>query len=318
MELRIARETDAQQVVDLLTAVFPHVPRTCRSWRWSCITSPGVAVVAVNDGAIIGHHSFRFQRFELDGRQLMGAFGQQTAVRHDHRNLAAAVALYQEAERLAGAHCHFAYGFPNRRMSVVNEKVLGYHMLSRFEAWELPQVEFVQRVAQEAIPPDPALSVRRIACASEVGFDGPFPGAHCHLRPLKDASWLQWRYFEHPLTHFPVFAAHRGTRCLGYVVLKLYHDGCDLTGHIVEMTLFAGETSVRWVLLQASAAFFGHADAKRVVIWNQDAQHQVLFEGLGFRPTGFTTCLAAKPLGTLDLDVAGIPWSFDMGTSDAF
>lgn len=303
MNIRPAEENDIPEIIDLLNAAFPAHPRNRKHWEWSHANGRGLAVVAADDGRIVGHYSLGLQRFRLRGREIIAGFGQQAAVHPAHRNLRTIVKLVAEAERIAADTCGFVFAFPNETMAPIKERVLGWKRLMVFPAWTISLGELRAN-----------LGGRRRAEAARLHDPETLPTTRdpqC-LSPWRDSDWYRWRYWRNPLSHYAVY----GDADRGFTVLKTHHDGARTLGHIIELHALSEDASVKLGLVSAAVEHFEFADVAEVVIWNEYAPNREFFEGLGFAPAGFRTSLLAKSLD----DSAPIhgEWSFDMGISDVF
>ena len=301
MITRIAETGDIPQIVDLLVTVFPHHARSSRHWEWSHLGGRGLAVVAEDDGRIVGHYSFGYQPFEWRGRTYVGGFGQQAAVHPAHRDLQTIVELIGFAEK--AAKCDFVFAFPNENMAPIKERVLGWSQVLSFHTLTMPLEAFNPKADHS--------SVHRLTTFS--GLDIPTCRDPEMLTPIIDAEWLEWRYIMHPLNHYACFASADGKAVM---VLKAYFGAEDRRGHILELHGSTDESKIN--LLSAAADYFQFMGASSIHVWGQCKPNQALYEDLGFQPSSATSTLYAKALTEGSQDVISADWSFDMGVSDVF
>ena len=291
-------------------------PHTARFWEWINLESPDgptIARYAQFEGKIIAAYAVLPRRLRLGRGEVLAGLGIHLAAHPDYRSTWGTINLVKqifkdcEANNLA-----FIYGFPNDNSWLISQRLLGWQAIA-----DLPALEVDRR---QLIP--------HFHPASQAGL-GPlqFTEAHASLlsraqaeaiAPIKTAAYLNWRYANHPQQRYYLVEERRNGSVSGFLVLKLYQKDTVLYGHILEWGLPATDSDLLAMLLAKAANFFSTQSVDIVSGWLA-AEHPFYPEltAFGFRPCGFKTHFAYRPLGQT-LALAQENWFMTMGDSDAF
>jgi len=138
----------------------------------------------------------------------------------------------------------------------------------------------------------------------------------------RNSEFLNWRFFQHPLEHYIVYAATAKGKVHGYIVLKFYRRGDKLYGHIVDiLTARDGLLDVSRGLLKVAFEFFTHSRVDIISGWMcPNNPYYDILVSLGFASTGFNTHFGYKSIrGEIPQELFQLKnWYLTMAVSDAF
>lgn len=321
---RSYREGDGLKIVDLFWQAGPHI-RTVGFWNWINRRNPfgeSIVEVAERNGKIIGHYAVMPVDLWIEGASVRAGFAIQAIVHTAFRNLKNLLHMADRLwERCAERGIQFVYAFPNDNIWKVNLVLMAWEPICDFKSLECP-VDGLRTALEEAAT---GVEVRRIALFDDrfddLWSDSPMARSR-KVAIARNAEFLNWRFFEHPLQHYVVFVAETRGKPVGYIVLKFYRKGNKFYGHIVDiLTVKHDAEFVAKALLREAFRFFEWARGDIISCWMcpSNPYHEVL-GSLGFAPTGFNTHFGYRAIS------GGIPeeilllenWYLTMAHSDAF
>jgi hypothetical protein len=210
--VRPAVPEDIPGLAALFQTVF-HAPAPPPFWQWK-YHSPAVkalAIVAEEEGRIVGHYGGLLLPYRLGRRQYLALQATDLmthpSVRHRvgrHSVLLNCAGLFFDLARQAGAD--FAYGFPGRSSRLLGEKYLDYRPLQALEVEALAVEPGPLRLPAEPFSVLEGESEVLLARHAERQRTGV----------LRAPAYLRWRYAEHPSVTY-----HQARHRSAFLVFRL-------------------------------------------------------------------------------------------------
>jgi hypothetical protein len=322
---RRAEPGDEHAIVDLFYQIAPR-GHSVDYWRWlnsRAPYGPGIVELIVSDDLPIGHYAVVPMRLTMMGRDISAGFAMQVGIHRAHRGLGSLRRMCDRVwQAAADAGFEFVYGFPNENIWLIYARMMKWQLVAHFRSWQYPLAE---RGAPDLPGAAAGIEVRRIT-----EFDGGFDDLWARsafatgaaLSVVRDARYLNWRYFGHPVYHYKVLAAWEGNRPVGYAVLKFFHDGKNWVGHFVDfLTQQKDGDAIARRLLAAGFEAFVWQQVDIVSLWLSPSHPaHPLLEEIGFAANGFQSRLGYRPTdGRVPPAIGSLAaWNLTMGDSDAF
>ena len=314
---------DESKIVDLFIIGAPH-KRTMGFWEWINKYGPfGQSIVEVGelDGKIVATYAVMPVQVQFRNELVKAGFGIQLFIHNEHRNINNTILIADRVyKRCEKEGLNFVYGFPNDYAFPLHSKVMGWEHIADFRCMEL----YTQKIKSDS-EYDRDIKIERVEIFNEeidnlwqqTSIADPAKNA-----VIRNSSFLNWKFFNNPLEHYIANVAKINGEVAGYMVLKLFRKGNVFCGHLVDfLSRKQNEKLIFHSLLHRAFDFFGWAKVDVISAWcfPSNTYFEMLYS-VGFRPTGFNTHFALKPIKNnylADL-VKYDNWFITMADSDAF
>ncbi|MBH0230708.1 GNAT family N-acetyltransferase [Halobacillus yeomjeoni] len=283
MNIRRYKPGDEGQIQSLFKKTF-RSERSLEEWEWKFKHNPEqpdpFILLFEEDGRILGHISLWVSKAYIQGEEKRIGLRIDTMVDPDARGKGVYKqlneALLTEAEKEGIA---YLYGFPAPK---AKELFLKYTNATHLT--DVPRFMFVKKpvalLASKLKPlkmlkpldviyekmkaphftEDPKLEVKKISHCDEA-FDklAEKTRSQTDAQLVRNATYLNWRYFSHPKHDYTMNAVYRGHELQGYVVTRSNDKGAFHNGLIVDW--LAVEDPLVWdALLKAAFRELKQAD----------------------------------------------------------
>ncbi|MGD6871009.1 GNAT family N-acetyltransferase [Sutcliffiella horikoshii] len=339
MNIRRYKETDLPQIQSLFQKVFKH-ERSDRAWKWKFSDTPEELnpwiLVCEDGGEIIGHISLWVHDAYIDGKKNKIGLRVDTMVDPDARGKG----VYQKLNNLLLEEAKkdgiaFLYGFPAPKAKELFIKYTdASHLLNvpRYVRIQKPISLLASKVKPLKIakPLDKLFSVVR---APKYKFNlesreinkcgGDFDELAERCRSLskallvRNASYLNWRFVNHPEKDYKIQAIFEAGQMKGYIVTCQVRKNNMLSGLIVDW-LAESEDKYWEELLGLALAELKDADIVQTWVLPDTISEKVLQKG------GLTHKDSPMPLVGKELNDETIPlrkyenWYITPGDVDSF
>ena len=321
VEYRSSKPGDEERIIPFL--------RECgyspddRSWNWinrRCPHGETLVELGLMEGRIVGHYSVLPRPLDVRGVRVSSGLAIHAAVHPQFRGLALLQGLMGRiVERCRENRTRFIYAFPNDQIWLVYQKLFHWQSLGNLDVLELSLADWTdrERAPSGISVQDPVFFDERYEdFLRSLGSQG------AQISVLKDRSYLNWRYADHPKVSYRLLEARgNGTEILGFLILKRYEKLGKHYGHLVEFGVRPENTPVGVRLVRQALAELSHPPVDVVSCWI--SQHDPLYPVL--RQMGFDVGNSQAPVGYRWVDPVRPPetfelkdWQIRMGDSDAF
>ncbi len=268
VKIRGIKETDLQQLKQLLrTRDNISENSALRRWellQWLAFKNPftngqPTYFVAEDKGNVVGHLGLMPMKFLINGHLEPGYFMQDLYVHPEYRKRGMgffiSMALYNQMEKEAKSFICGLWASP------LNLKMLqkrGYENLQAEKYVRIIDPRAIQKVIRSKTLKIMVYPILRIVLGfinyvtlrdtfsrirvSRVQrfrkeFDEFLQGIQDKFTicPLKDSTYLNWKYIDRPYSENVVFAAYRGETLSGYIVLSPKTKSGYIKGHILDL-----------------------------------------------------------------------------------
>jgi len=317
IEFRLATDSHKYAIADLL-ALSSHHLRPTNYWSWindSKIFPGSFVVIATLKDKIVGHYAVSVREYNILGESKKVGVATQTVIHPLYRKLQILLDISNFLkEQCLVNDLYMVVGFPNDNLYRLNTKLL--------EWTELGDVGQLEVNIDELSDCSTYFLKERV-----FKFDDKFNILidHCNLNENKIKEYLttnllNWRYFEHPLNNYIVFASKDHKNLIdGYIVLKLYHNEADLIGHVMEIVTF-DDLNTMDILLEQALGYFNWANCKKMSLWcSKDDFKYNYFKKMGLRENKIVSHMQVLPLSVDNNEIFNINnWDLSMKISDAY
>lgn len=318
LTIRNAVPEDCQNILSLFRNVF-NIDCSEAHWKWEFLDNPAnklLAVVAEDNGQIVGQYAFLPNWMVVKGSKILGALGVDNMVHSDYRKSGLFVELAKTCiEKAASENVKLFYGLPNNQAFSGVVGKIGYQHIgtSPILAKILNPYPILMRKTKSAIVASalnrpvlfllnalPLLKAKRnkqYATGSQVvilnKFDSRFDllwerVCKGNLISLwKDSIYLNWRYVQRPETNYIIFAVIKGGIINCFVVLKIEEPKPPRrpyrTGYIVDFFCLPEQILDGELLIIESLQYLRDQNVDMVV--SQSFEHCLsykLFRNFGF------------------------------------
>lgn len=345
---RCAQESDFPGIEALRTKVYGGASQAAwsRRWTWQFVEHPwrpqGVPsnfLLAEIQGTLVGGIGWMPTFLDWGGREYPSAFGCDLFVDPDARGhglgkrLIDRVVGHHSADSLwmnfdaAGARHYGSRGFTpvapvNYFMLVVDPgrilKARGKGFLGALAGWTGSLTRALARARIRGSLP-PGVEVRSVTAFGE-GFDRLDRALRRpdRVRLRRDASYLKWRYLDHPAGSYEVLAAEQGRDVLGYVVFRNRMNRGDEIGLINELEVDPRFPALARILLGKAVQGLLSRDLSFIRAMPTHREETQVFRSLGFLDTRRTPYLYVAPGAAqrVGLPADSSRWCLSIGDCD--
>ncbi len=218
---------------------------TLAYWRWKFAKNPfGKAVMKLmfDDNKLIGLYAVIPMNVQVHKNLVKAALSVNTMTHPDYERQGIFTYLAEEVyEKCQREDFRFVYGFPNENSYYGFTRKLGWKDLGKMTALEK---ELGAQTAREKCKRDSIYSVEKLD--ERVNSLWNRTKDSYHVIVPRTEEFLNWRFAEHPAVKYAKFISQDGSNeILGYLVLKIYTEGDETKGHIVDMLCVNEEDIVK-------------------------------------------------------------------------
>jgi GNAT superfamily N-acetyltransferase len=271
-QVRPFQPEDLTELVDLHNRVF-RTQTDAPTWYWkhhSRDSTSDWVWVATAGGKIIGQYAGIPVTFWQEGQNLPAILVVDAVVAPEFRRQGVLTELVTHAHKAwKQMGMNFAYGLPNQQWGS-RLQALGFEPYSSmvWQALALKPTAIFFRKVEIAISSVPWIDSvwaglwNKKVPESEIEV-GPIetvdPGLNQYWQDfkaqvgtslLRDAAWLEWRYFQHPGLKYVFLLARRSGRPAGYLVYRLDDVPIGRVGYLVECSAYPEDRETPRVLLR--------------------------------------------------------------------
>lgn len=319
LEIRPYAPGDEQEILKLFAASFGR-ELDADVWKWRFIDNPSdpgrMFIHLMWDGPVLaGHYAVSPVRMNISGQIRLTALSMTTMTHPDYAGRGVfttlAESVYNELQR---SGYYMVWGFPNHNSH--------YGFIRRLDWTDVYQVPML-RLTRKAVRRAPSSSTRvHEIWRFDDDVDELVAGALDAEKVwvVRDKDYLTWRYLLEPSQKYTAFGLRESGRLRGYMITKLYWNGPQLEGDIVDL-LAVHDEAVWDELLSHAIHDLLEKDVAAINTWfNPYYSSHLLLERWGFRLTAPVTWLGARVFGRKNaFDVLEYrDWYITMGDSDVF
>lgn len=245
-DCRDYRRGDERQILALYEAVNNR-RMAPEYWRWRYAENPfgkGIIKLAFADGKLIGHYAVTPMYVMVDGKPRRAVFSLHTMTHPDFQKRGICTVLAKEAyKKCQSEGFGFVYGFPNDN---------SYHWFTHRLDWtgfgKMSSLEKNLGAETKTAPKTGNIyGIDRFDNRVNALWNEVKAGYRVTVPRTED--YLNWRFARHPTVEYPKYIITSGSAKLsGYIILKLYTEGDEEKGHIVDMLSVDDEQTVRSLL----------------------------------------------------------------------
>jgi len=294
IEFRLAITSDKHSIADLLSLASKHL-RPIHYWDWintKKIFPGSFVVLAIHMGKIVGHYAVSVREFNIFGKLEKVGLATQTVIHPAYRRLQILLDISNFTRDICVMrNLHMVLGFPNNNLHKINKKLLKWQYLADITQLEIDLNNLINH--------NPQFQKERV-----IKFDERFNNLikfyntkNNNIKEYLTIENLNWRYFEHPLNNYAIFASFDKKNLVkGYIALKLYHSDIGLKGHVMEIVTFDNLSEID-VLFGFAISYFKWANCDSISLWsiNNDYKYNY-FKKMGFKENSITSHLQVLTL----------------------
>lgn len=273
MKIKEVSKKNIPDVLDLFALSDPKHIRSNKYYLWRnfcCNFGKAYSYILINDDKIIAHYSILPQIFNYKNNVIKAGLGQQAVVHPEYRNLNNILELVEYSlEKIKENNFDLVYGFPNKNFYLIQDKIMKWDQIGRFKAKEInikdickskkkyyDKNHFIRlnsKMMNKYKEQINELIKNNLNSSSKITIKSNF-------------KYLKWRYLSNPENHYIVFCYKINKNIKGIVILKLYYDGENLIGHIVDQ--YSLDKKVNQILFNFSINYLKKLNITRLVLWN--------------------------------------------------
>ena len=360
--IRLYKEGDEKGYVSLINHVFLRYKSDLKRWRWEFVNSPlgSIQVFADYNGQIIGYMGLICLPIKIGNRVVSGSQAVDLAVHPSFRRKGMFLQIGQKLmQEAAKRQIIISYGVPNEPayrghlkygwfyvseipvlVKLMTKKSLIIFVLARI-------LNFIRKPCSESMSKLFDF-IKKLKTQFSLNHIKDLPESHMYnivtlslfdekfdrlwkkaseqypLIIVRNAKYLNWRYFNKPHSKYIVLAAMKKYEVDGFVVLAVntYPKLKLKTGHIVD--LFAKSENAIRILLQSTIKYFIKEHVDSIICWamKRHRLYNLLLEK-GFIQDHFNSQKLICRINVDDDDFRKYhlkfekDWYFMMGDSDA-
>jgi len=253
LKVRDGNEKDLDQILSLRKVVFGEMEKDKLDpefWKWEFMEGPdGKALIYIVEegGRVIGHFSDIPRKFSVNGNLVLGTLSLDLMVHPDYRRRG----LFEEMGRYAAQHVKEANGLFMMAYPIRKETIHGLTKIGWNKVVELPVLVYPIRfrgIVDRYLHFRPLSLLlggvarffhflffqHKVRVKKEEGIDidqvdqlddefDRFWERVLSLYPImgvRDRSFLNWRYFQHPTRTYTIYRAMKRGEMRGYLILR--------------------------------------------------------------------------------------------------
>lgn len=312
---------DEQEILKLFNVVFGRQLDE-EFWRWRYLENPfGKSVIRLmfDNEKLVGHYAAVPLPLWLDDRIVESALIMTVMTHPDYRGMGICTSLANEVYDLCKSKgLEIVFGFPNDNIYQLYLEQLNWIGFGRLGSWE--KEDLIWHKAENAQD----YVVEEIS-RFDTRFDELWERSKDDYGIVvpRISKYLNWRYCGKPGKEYRIYSTKDNQDLVcGFVVLKLYKEDGEVTGHIIDAPII-DSPQAHWSLFAATNAYFEKEGASRVTCWFPDnSEISDTLRKTGFEKKTWPTFFGARILG-LENEKADFMskinnWWITMGDSDVF
>lgn len=316
--LRYYQDGDEQEILTLFELAF-HRKMSHEFWKWRYQDNPsgkGIIRLAFDGDLLVGHFGFLPMRVQYGSETLRAIFPITSMTHPDYWGRGIFTSLMAGTYEYAAAKGYqLAYGFPNEN-SVYACRRYGYR--------DIVSIGILEKQLDKE--PDDTVSenIKKVNI-----FDDKFDrlwqlvSNNYEIITVRNAEQLNWRFSSYSEICYHTFAYHSGLNEIdGYIVLKIFQDGRNARGHIIDLLTIPDE-HIAAQLINHACNYFRQRGVNNVSCWFPEKSfYDNILTSAGFVRRQEKTNFAVMLLNKNDTVHAALEeparWHFTMGDSDVF
>lgn len=313
------RTGDEYAINELFRSIYLSSPGL-EYWNWRYFENPfGPPLLELMwDGSLlVGLYALMPVRL-WGGREIKAALSDLAITHLDYRYLGIFTTLGKSLyRRVAEQGIELIYGFPNRHNYKGYIEKLGWKALASIKEltnWKSP-------TKQEQIPLPQYKIAPLTNCEDSLNhlWHKINRSYNDKLLVVRDASYLEWRYFKHPSKTYNILTSSQNDILQGYIAIQRNDTGHGSYLDIVDIA--AAETTIFYSLVNNVCATKHNYDVEGVRIWDSvGTPFNYLLQSMGFRNSGISVDLGFRDLskGSLQLRNNLNSWVLSMGDRELY
>jgi len=312
---------DENQILTLYEEVNNR-EMTLAHWTWKFAKSPfGQAMLKLmfDGNKLIGHYAVIPMNVQVEKKLVKAALSVNTMTHPDYRGHGIFAYLGEETYQVCEQKgVKFVYGFPNSNIYQPRIEKLEWKGFGKMTVLEKELgVQTIRGIGKrDSIYPIEKFDERVHSLWNKT------KDSYCVIVPRTE-KFLNWRFAEHPTVKYSKFIFQGASdEVSGYIVLKIYTQGDEIKGHIVDMLCIDEEDIVR-DLLRYSQSYFVERGIKNLSCWaSEESFYARVLEQEEFARKEFDVYFGVRTFDKEDELVRNVEhignWHLTMGDSDVF
>lgn len=264
---------------------------------------------------IIGHYSIQINKFYYKGNSINIGLGQQAVVSPEYRNLENIIELVNYSIKDTNNDIDLIMGFPNNNFYLVQERFMKWNKVNIFNSLDIKLKDI------NSFEIEQNNNIKRLKRGDFNKLNKyNFKINNIKINLSYDYKYLKWRFFQKPTNYYPIFYYELDDEIKGYIILKIFNDGKDSKGHI--MNLNAHNDTIKNKLISKAVDYFKFLDVEYISIW-PTTEYYDFFDNYNFcKEKTFNTNFYIKNINLSNDEYEEfkniINWNLEMHLSDAF
>ncbi len=237
--VRLSEKPDFPAIQALFVRAF-GTPLLPARWDWKYAQAPCWGSVVERDQHIIGFYGGMPRTFTLRGQSVPGVQIGDTMVDPQQRGVSTRKGPFMVAaaayfEQMATLHpgAQFAFGFPPERLLALGMRLGVYAPIDRISILMWPSLPPQRHVFLKTRSINSWSRARRQQAIRRL-WTAMRPGWPNLLLPVRDAAWLEYRYLDHPETHYDLLlvASRLTGQPQALAVVQTHADHLELMDYV--------------------------------------------------------------------------------------
>lgn len=315
MEVKLLTKSELSDRLDQFLQLFHRsfgksISSEYVTWRY--IENPYddlLMCVAINeDDKIIANYSASPCYIWLNNQKQKAAISMTTMTDPNYTGKGLFTKLANELYQHMGENNYaMIYGFPNHNSHYGFKNKLSWN-----DIYEIPTLTLnIQEINQTSLN-----DTNNIETDNSFDFDYSIINYLADFQIFRDAKYLKWRYYDHPVYNYENYVIRENQKVISYCVIKKYLNSVDIVD-----CYFGNSTHVKPLLSKVIEWAFNNK-LTTINCWMPiHSENYAIFERIGFTNTTPITYFGAKLLDT-NLTESKVSlysnWFIQMGDSDVY
>jgi len=272
-------------------------------------------VIKNKSNRIIGHYSIQNNKYKYKDKVINIGLGQQAVIDPNYRNLENILELINYSIKEMKKDVDLIIGFPNNNFYLVQERFMKWDKVEIFNSLEIKLKDIknfeiesnnkIKRLKREEFKKLKKYNVRMNKQKINI---------------FLDYNYINWRFLKKPTDYYPVFYYEENNQIKGYIVLKIFNDGQDTKGHIVNLNTY--DKQIKNFLISSAINYFKFLDLDYISVWPTTDYYEFFNKYNSCKEKTFNTNFYMKNI-KLNSDLYDdfkniMNWNLEMHVSDAF
>lgn len=311
---------DESKILELFNIVFGR-KLGLESWKWRFTENPygkGIIRLMFNNQKLVGHYAVTPTPLWVRGTVHRAAFSMTTMTHPDYQGRG----IFQELASEVYGYCQdkgikVVFGFPNENSYHRFTRALGWNGFGHVQGWAIES-------EPEHLPGENEFAYEELhTCDERVDDLWARARDSDNVAVPRTAEFFNWRFIRKPGNEYTVYGIKdRKSVLQGLLVLKLFCDGGQITGHIIDI-LAPDRLEIQQVILKKATEFFAENEVTKITCWiTSDSPIASQLQAIGFFEKEWPNYSGVLVLDDEFADASFVKdsdrWSFTMGDSDVF